>query len=164
MAVLDSVDRTLLALIQRDGQASYADLAREVGLALSSVNARVRKLNELGVIQGYHARVDPEAADLNLLAFVFVSWSEPSVAGPFLERISGEPAVQEAHHVTGAWNYLLKVRVTTTRMLEAFLANVIKAVPGIERTETIIVLSSAKETSALPLEMPAWFQPPGRQP
>jgi len=155
---LDPVDRRLVDLLQRNGQTSYAELAKAVGLAVSSVNDRVRKLGERGVIEGVHARLSPEALGLDLLAFVFVGWSDPSVAEPFLARIAGEPAVQEAHHVTGQWNYLLKVRVTTTRMLEAFLSNVVKAVPGIERTETLIALSSAKESCALAVEPPEWFR------
>ncbi|RJF86606.1 Lrp/AsnC family transcriptional regulator [Oleomonas cavernae] len=152
------MDRHLVDLLQRNGQTSYAELSKAVGLAVSSVNDRVRKLVERGVITGYHAHVSPEAAGLDLLAFVFIGWSDPEVAAPFLERIGSEPAVQEAHHVTGQWNYLLKVRVRTTRMLEAFLANVIKAIPGIQRTETLIVLSSAKETMALPTALPDWFK------
>ena len=55
----------------------------------------------------------------------------------------------ESHHITGAWNYLLKVRVRTTRDLEAFLANTVKAIEGVQRTDTMIVLSSAKETWAM---------------
>jgi Lrp/AsnC family leucine-responsive transcriptional regulator len=160
MTGLDPIDRQLLGILQTNGRTSYAELGKAVGLAVSSVNERVRKLNERGAIEGVHVAVSPTAVGLDLLAFVFVGWNEPSVEARFLKRIAGEPSVQEAHHVTGPWNYLMKVRVTTTLMLEAFLANVIKAIPGVQRTETLIVLSSAKETSALPLEQPDWFQPP----
>ncbi len=158
MAELDPMDRHLVELLQRNGHMSYAELSKAVGLAVSSVNDRVRKLSERGVITGFHAHVAPEAAGLDLLAFVFIGWSDPAVQEPFLDVIAAEPAVQEAHHVTGQWNYLLKVRVRTTRMLEAFLANVIKAIPGVQRTETLIVLSSAKETSELPTATPDWFR------
>jgi Lrp/AsnC family leucine-responsive transcriptional regulator len=64
----------------------------------------------------------------------------------------------EAHHVTGTWNYMLKVRVKNTRMLEGLLAKVIKAVPGVERTETIIVLSSIKESAQIPTREPEWME------
>jgi Lrp/AsnC family leucine-responsive transcriptional regulator len=59
--------------------------------------------------------------------------------------------VLECHHVTGGWNYLLKVRVSDTRALESFLGTVLKQVKGLQRTETLIVLSSPKETAALPI-------------
>jgi Lrp/AsnC family transcriptional regulator, leucine-responsive regulatory protein len=77
----------------------------------------------------------------------------------FLARIKEEPAVLECHHVTGAWNYLLKVRVQNTRMLESFLSGVIKPLGGIVRTETLVVLSSSKETAQLATEPPAWAPP-----
>jgi Lrp/AsnC family leucine-responsive transcriptional regulator len=65
--------------------------------------------------------------------------------------MQASPAVLECHHITGAWNYLVKVRVGTTRDLERFLAETIKGVEGVERTETLIVLSSAKETFTVSL-------------
>lgn len=152
----DDIDRTLLEILQADGRTPYAALGKAVGLAISSVNERVRKLADRGVITGTHAHVAPEAIGLDLLAFVFVGWSDAAVEAPFLARIAEEPAVQECHHVTGTWNYLLKVRVRNTGALEAFLAAVVKAVPGVQRTETLIVLSSPKETTALPAHRGAW--------
>ena len=156
MAELDDIDRKLLKILQEDGRTPYAELGKAVGLAVSSVNERVRKLADRGVITGVHTHVSPEALGLDLLAIVFVGWSDPTVEPRFFAQIEKEPAVLECHHVTGAWNYLLKVRVTNTRMLEAFLTNVVKTVEGIQRTETLIVLSSVKETSALAIDAPDW--------
>ena len=156
MSDLDAIDRKLLAILQIDGRTPYAELGKAVGLAVSSVNERVRKLSERGVITGVHAQLSPEALGLELLAFVFVGWSDPAVEPQFLARIASEPAVLECHHVTGAWNYLLKVRVRNSRTLEAFLGTVLKGVDGIQRTESLIALSSRKETSAMATEAPAW--------
>ena len=156
MSDLDDIDRKLLKILQVDGRSPYAELGKAVGLAVSSVNERVRKLSERGVITGVHAQLSPEALGLELLAFVFVGWSDPDVEPRFLARIASEPAVLECHHVTGAWNYLLKVRVRNSRTLEAFLGNVLKGVEGIQRTESLIALSSRKETSAIATEPPAW--------
>jgi Lrp/AsnC family leucine-responsive transcriptional regulator len=156
MAELDEIDRKLLHILQGDGRTPYAELGKAVGLAVSSVNERVRKLSERGVITGVHAHVSPEALDLDLLAIVFIGWSDPGVETEFLARIRDEPSVLECHHVTGSWNYLLKVRVRGTRMLEAFLGKVIKSIDGIQRTESLIVLSTPKETSALATETQDW--------
>ena len=158
MAEFDDVDRRLLSELQQDGRKSYADLAKAVGLAVSSVNERVRKLTDRGVITGTHVHLSPEAMQMDLMAFVFVGWSDPQTEPEFLKTIAGEPVVLECHHVTGSWNYLMKVRVRNTRMLESFLANVIKGVEGIQRTESLIVLSSPKETAALATEIPRWFR------
>jgi len=156
MSELDGIDRKLLKILQEDGRTPYAELGKAVGLAVSSVNERVRKLSERGIITGVHAQLSPEALGLDLLAFIFVGWSDPEVEPRFLARIADEPAVLECHHVTGAWNYLLKVRVRNPRHLEAFLGHVVKDVEGIQRTESLIVLSSRKETSAMATEPPAW--------
>jgi len=146
---LDQTDRKLLELLQRDGLQSMAELSKAIGVAPSTLNDRVKRLGRLGVISGTHARLDPHALGLNLLAFVFVGWSDGNVEADFLKRVAAAEQVLECHHVTGGWNYLLKVRVADTRALETFLGNVLKQVKGLQRTETLIVLSSPKETSAL---------------
>jgi Lrp/AsnC family leucine-responsive transcriptional regulator len=149
MKELDDIDRQLLALLQKDDRLSLADLGKNVGLAASSVNERVKRLVTRGVIEGFHAHVSPEALGLDLLAFVFVGWSDPAVEEQFLEQVKTSAAVLECHHVTGTWNYLLKVRLPNTRELERFLASVVKTVQGVQRTETLIALSSFKETTSL---------------
>lgn len=144
---LDDIDHRLLALLQQDDQVPVAELGKMLGVPPSTLNDRIRRLLKLGVITGFHARLDPEKVGLDLLAFVFVGWSDPETERKFLAAIAESPEVQEAHHVTGTWNYLMKVRLRTTRDLEGFMAGVIKKVPGLQRTETLIVLSSPKETT-----------------
>ena len=147
----DSIDRKLLQLLQEDDRQSLATLGKKIGAPASTINDRIRRLTRQGMIAGFHARLSPEAIGLNLLAFMLVGWSNPKVEAQFLKRIKASPAVLECHHVTGAWNYLLKLRVATTRDLEKFLAGTVKTVGGIDRTETLIVLSSVKETWKLDL-------------
>jgi Lrp/AsnC family transcriptional regulator, leucine-responsive regulatory protein len=149
MGHLDDIDRKLLALLQENDRPALAELSEKIGVAPSTLNDRIKRLVRQGVISGFHARLSPEAVGMNLLAFMLVAWSDPKVEPVFLKRIRASSAVLECHHVTGAWNYLLKVRIRTTRELEAFLSDTVKAVPGVQRTETIIALSSAKETWAL---------------
>lgn len=158
MAELDETDLALIELLQKDARTPQAQLAAQVGLAASSVNERIRKLGERGLIAGYHARISAEAMGYDLLAFVYVALSKPETEKAFLKKITGQPVIMEVHHVTGTWNYMLKVRVKNTRMLEGLLARVVKAAPGVERTETIIVLSSVKETAQIPTREPEWME------
>ena len=146
MAKLDDTDRQLLMLLQEDDRQPLAALSEKTGVAVSTINDRIKRLVRTALITGFHARIAPEALGLNLLAFILVSWTNPKVEAAFLERAKASPDVLECHHITGAWNYLLKVRVGTTRDLEKFLTETIKAVDGVERTETLITLSSRKET------------------
>jgi Lrp/AsnC family leucine-responsive transcriptional regulator len=145
MVQLDETDRKLLDILQQDDRIALVDMSKKVGLAPSTINQRIKRLVSDGVISGFHARLDPEKIGLDLLAFMMVSWSDPGVEAEFLKRVKQSPSVLECHHVTGVWNYLLKVRVRSTRELEQLLSGTIKAVPGVERTETIITLSTAKE-------------------
>lgn len=146
MAKLDKTDHKLISLLQEDSSLTVAELSKSVGVPASTLNDRIKRLQKQGIIGGFHARLDPDALGLNLLAFMLVAWNDPKVEAVFLKRVKASAAVLECHHVTGSWNYLLKVRVSTPRDLEQFLAETVKSVSGVERTETIIVLSSAKET------------------
>jgi Lrp/AsnC family transcriptional regulator, leucine-responsive regulatory protein len=158
MADIDAIDLALIEYLQKDARTPQAQLAAQVGLAASSVNERIRKLGERGLIAGYHAQISAEAMGYDLLAFVYVAWSKPETEKAFLKKVIGQPVIMEVHHVTGTWNYMLKVRVKNTRMLEGLLAKVIKSIPGVERTETIIALSSAKETAEIPTREPDWME------
>jgi Lrp/AsnC family leucine-responsive transcriptional regulator len=146
MARLDDTDRQLLMLLQDDDRQPLAALSEKIGVAVSTINDRIKRLVRSGTISGFHARVAPDAVGLDLLAFIMVSWSNPKVEATFLERVKASPDVLECHHITGAWNYLMKVRVGNTRDLERFLNETVKAVDGVERTETLITLSTTKET------------------
>ena len=148
MGQFDDIDRKLLTSLQENDRLPLAELGKSIGVATSTLNDRLRRLIRQGIISGFHARLSPEALDLNLLAFVYVGWAEPKTEPAFLHKISEMPSVLECHHVTGAWNYLMKIRVRTTRDLETFLATM-KAIEGVQRTETVIVLSTSKETLAV---------------
>lgn len=146
---IDEIDRKLIAILQEDDRLPVAEIGKRLSVPPSTLNDRIRRLVRNGTISGFHARISPEKVGLDLLAFIFVGWSDQQTEQDFLRRIGDAPQVQECHHVTGAWNYLMKVRLPRTKDLESFLADVIKDVPGLQRTETIIVLSSAKETTAV---------------
>src|SRR5579871_1087978 len=148
---LDDIDRKLLTLLQDNDRLGLAELGKAAGSAPSTVNDRIKRLVRNGVITGFHARIAAEVVGLELLAFILVAWSDPKVEAKFLDRIQKTPHVLECHHVTGAWNYLLKVRVKNTRELEDVLAGTVKAVPGVLRTDTMIALSSIKEGWSIPV-------------
>jgi len=147
---MDDIDRKILDHVQLQGRASYAEIGAAVGLSVSAINERLKKLQELGVIRGWGARVDPRAVGRGVLALMFVSIDRPESERRFLEAATALPDVLECHHVTGDWNYLLKLRVSDIADLETVLADTIKAQPGVVRTHTMIVLSSPKETAIIP--------------
>jgi len=148
---MDEIDRELLALLQEDCRTSYADLGSRVGLSISAVNERLKKLHARGVIRGCVAVLQPRAVGLDVCAFVQVLIERPEHNEAFLAAIAEMPAVLECHHVTGDFSYLLKVRVADTAALETFLSREVKGLAGVARTQTLIALSSPKETPTLDL-------------
>jgi len=149
--LMDQVDIRILKIIQEEARIPQASLGRRVGLSTSTVNERLRKLNRQGVINRYAAILDPTRLGFGLGAFIQVLLERPADEKAFLERIRSSPQVLECHHVSGGYSYLLKVRAADTAGLERVLNEVIKPGPGVIRTETLVVLSTAKETTCLPL-------------
>lgn len=149
--MIDATDLQILTILQSNARTSNADIARQVGMAPSAILERIRKLEQRGVIQGYEARIDPQALGLGLLAYVAVRTDEKAgdeCAGEQLARI---PEVQEVHHVAGEDCYLLKVRVKDAKALGRLLQDQIKGVEPVRSTRTTVVLDTLRETSLLPL-------------
>lgn len=151
--MIDDVDKKILKIIQGSARASHSEIAREVGMAPSAVFERIRKLEKRGVIQGYETRLNPQAVDLGLLAFIFIRAQEPVGKLEAERRLTQLPEVLEIHDVAGEDCYLIKVRVANTEALGDLLRNKIGAIPAISSTRTTIVLTTVKETSQLPIEV-----------
>ncbi len=113
----DATDWRILDLLQRDGRAGYAELARAVSMSASAVTERVRRLEEAGIIQGYAAVVDPERIGLPVLAFVRLRYPTGNYK-PFHDLVAATPEILEAHHVTGDDCFVLKVAARSMRHLE----------------------------------------------
>jgi Lrp/AsnC family leucine-responsive transcriptional regulator len=149
---VDAIDLTIVGILARDARTTFSDIAEQVGLSGPSTADRVRRLEERGVIRGYHAQISPDALGLDLTAFVEVTLDAPKHRDVFLAAVANEPHIVECHHIAGDHDYLLKVRCAGTAGLESFVSDVVKAIAGVVRTRTTIVLSSAFER-ALSLEV-----------
>jgi Lrp/AsnC family leucine-responsive transcriptional regulator len=150
--MIDVTDKQILSILQENARISNAEVARRVGLAPSAVFERIRKLEERGVIGGYSAQINPKAADLGLLAFIFVRSDESPGEEEAARALAAMPEVQEVHHVAGEDCFLVKVRARDTDALGAMLRERLKCIPSVRATRTTIVLDTIKESATLPLE------------
>lgn len=158
--MIDSIDRQILTILQSDARTSNADIARRVGMAPSAVFERVRKLEEHGIVRGYHADIDPLALGLGLLAFIFVRADDRRGAADDAEqRLAAIPGVLEVHHIAGEDCFLVKVRAASTETLGLMLREQLGAIDSIRSTRTTIVLSSVKETTELPIDASVAAEP-----
>jgi Lrp/AsnC family leucine-responsive transcriptional regulator len=148
---LDPIDIGILRMLQEDGRAKRTEIADAVGLSLPAVSERMRKLEERGVIAGYHAHVDARRVGIDVAAFVRVAVDGSDLYETFVDAATAMPEVQEVHAITGDGSHLLKVRVRSTSDLERLLG-ALQRLPGVHGTQTSIVLSTPKETPELVLE------------
>jgi Lrp/AsnC family leucine-responsive transcriptional regulator len=151
--MLNTLDSKLLRKLMTAGRATWAELGASVKLTAPAAAERVRKLEERGVIKGYAAIVDPAQTGYSLMAFVAVTLDRPQHRKGFTTALAKMPEVTEIHHVAGDSDYFLKVRCQSTADLDDLLSNRIKALPGIARTRTTIVLGTLKETVVAPLSV-----------
>ena len=157
---MDEIDLQILSLLQADARIGNAEISRRVGLAASAVHERIRKLEQRGVVRGYHARLDPEALGRGLLAFISVQVDDRLTEETTGVQLARLPQVQEVHHIAGEDCYLLKVRCASTGDLGHFLQEEIGALPSVRRTRTTIALGTIKEGLELPVPAPAQGQEP----
>ncbi|WP_282607093.1 Lrp/AsnC family transcriptional regulator [Pelagibius sp. Alg239-R121] len=146
---IDQSDRQLLTLVQDDCRRSYSDLAKETGISASTIHDRLKRLQVRGVIKGQVAILNASALGLDICAFVQITLSHPTKVSQFLQQIVALPEVQECHHVTGDFDYLLKIRARNAAALESVITEKIKIIEGVTRSHTAIALSSAKDTPAV---------------
>jgi Lrp/AsnC family leucine-responsive transcriptional regulator len=159
---LDETDRRILAELQADCKAPLAQVGKRVGLSAPSVMERIRKLEEAGVVRGYHAQLDSRAVGLDVTSFIGVSMSPQGILD-FEAKLEDLEEVQECHHVTGAYTMLLKVKTQNTQTLEGLISR-LRFMDGVIRTETLVVLSTRLERVQVPLGINAGDPPPVRRP
>ena len=150
---LDSIDRRILRELQVDGRISFTDLAPKVGLTVSPCLERVRRLERAGVIKGYTAVIDAGAIGTSLLVYIELSltYTSPEIFADFKRAILRQPAILECHLVSGEFDYLVKARVTDMNAHRALLGELVRQLPGVRNSKTLVVMEEVKETTQIPV-------------
>jgi Lrp/AsnC family leucine-responsive transcriptional regulator len=135
---VEATDQAIIAALTVDGRLSYTDLAEKVGLSVSAVHQRVRRLEQRGVIRGYAARVSHDAVGLPLTAFVAIRPFDPSQPDDAPERLAHLAEVEACYSVAGEDFYLLLVRVASPPDLERLLQQIRSAASVTTRTTVVL--------------------------
>jgi DNA-binding Lrp family transcriptional regulator len=153
-ADIDETDKAILGLLQADGRISNAEIARQVGLSAPATHARVRRLEEAGVIRQYATLLDRETIGFDMVCFINVSLQlhQFDAIERFKELVQDMPEVLECHHITGEFDYLLKAVFRNRDELQEFVVNKLTPIPGMARINTSLVLIEIKATQQLPIE------------
>ncbi|MEX0580605.1 MAG: Lrp/AsnC family transcriptional regulator [Mycobacterium sp.] len=150
-ADLDDVDRRLLTLLYADARASNSALADAVGIAPSTCHGRVRRLQDLGVIRGFHAEIDPAAIGLPLQAMISVSLQSGSRGKirTFIQQIRCKPQVIDVYFLAGADDFLIHVAARDTDDLRSFVLDNLNADSDVAGTQTSLIFEHLRGAAPL---------------
>lgn len=144
---LDRLDHAILRVLAGEGRISAVELSRRIGLSKSPTQARIKRLEEAGVITGYHARLNRARMGLAHVAFVEVRLSDTREAAlqAFNRAVLAVPEVEECHMIASRFDYLLKVRTSDIADYRRVLAEQISALPHVASTSTYVAMEAVKD-------------------
>lgn len=151
---LDDLDVAILSELQTDARITHAELARRLNLSGPAIHQRVKRLERQGFVRRVVALLDRELLGQDLMCFVHVAMQahHRDRLGTFRETAQRLPEVLECHHLTGEYDFLLKVLAPDRPSLERLLVEKLSTIPGVGRLQTSVVLSEVKHTTAIPIE------------
>ncbi|MDX2283722.1 MAG: Lrp/AsnC family transcriptional regulator [Bacteroidia bacterium] len=153
LPVPDAIDRELLRQLQRDARQTHKQLAAQLGLTVTPVYERVRRLERQGWIQRYTAICDRHKLNRGLMVFCFVSISphKADLLRDFEAKVSAMPEVTGCYHLTGEFDYLLKVLVADVEAYRHFMVNRMATLGPLSRVQSSIVMAEIKDTASVPI-------------
>ncbi|MCJ7559493.1 Lrp/AsnC family transcriptional regulator [Candidatus Bathyarchaeota archaeon] len=157
---LDDKDVGILALIQENSKLTAKQIAKKINAPITTVFAKTKRMEELGVIRVYRAILAPEKLNSGTAAFILASVSYRTKAddAPVSQRVVAEeiakfPEVQEVHIITGDWDLLIKLRAENVDAIGKFVVDKLRLIKGLEKTLTCMVFETVKETTKISLPL-----------
>jgi DNA-binding Lrp family transcriptional regulator len=150
---LDAVDYEILAALQEDGRITNVDLAAKVGLTAPPCLRRVRSLEQAGIIQGYHARLEPTALGFGITVFALVSLRSQAESDlrAFEEHIATLPEVRECHMLNGEIDFILKIVARDLQSFQRFLTSQLTTAPNVASVKTSLTIRTSKDSPGVPI-------------
>lgn len=149
---LDKIDLKILKILQENSKITNLDLSKKIGLSPAPTLERVKKLEQSGVIESYHAKVGPNTIGLNVKTFVLVSlaWQKENALNNFLDKIKEIDEITECYIITGEADFLIKIVCRDIPTYEQLLFKTLSQIEEIERLKTLMTLSTVKDSKILP--------------
>ncbi|PID71127.1 MAG: AsnC family transcriptional regulator [Flavobacteriales bacterium] len=150
---MDKIDKKILRLLQIDSKKTIKELAEIIGLTQTPVYERIKKLENEGLIKSYKAVVDREKTGLSLLVFCNVSLHkhQSKIIAQFESDILNFPEVIECYHVTGMYDYLLKIVIKDMAGYQEFVTKKLASLDTIRKVQSSFVMTEVKESAVLPV-------------
>jgi DNA-binding Lrp family transcriptional regulator len=151
---LDEIDLKILQRLQEDGRITNVELANSVGLTAPPCLRRMRALEEQGVINSYHAAIDPAKMGYTITVFAMVSLKSQAEADlqAFEEHVQKLPEVRECYMLNGEIDFILKVVAKDLQQFQSFLTSQLTAAPNVASVKTSLTIRSAKHLPGVPIQ------------
>lgn len=149
---LDKIDLKILKILQENSKITNLDLSKKIGLSPAPTLERVKKLEQSGIIESYHAIVNPQTIGLNVKTFVLVSlaWQKENALAHFMDKIKSIEEITECYIITGEADFLIKIVCKDIPTYEQLLFKTLSQIEEIERLKTLMTLSTVKDSKILP--------------
>tara|TARA_A100001015_G_C15040768_1_gene739523 strand:+ start:3067 stop:3537 length:471 start_codon:yes stop_codon:yes gene_type:complete len=148
--MIDTCDRSILKILQKDGRASASYISDQIGLSIPAVSDRIKKMQDIGIIKGYEAIIDTKKIGCDVSAFITIVSESSAHFNDVIENAENSSEVVKCYTTTGSGSHILYVVTKNTSSLETLLRK-IQSWPGVTRTITNLVLSSYKDFKNLPM-------------
>lgn len=150
---IDSIDLKIIQKLQQDGRITNLQLSQEIGLSPAPTLERVKKLERNGIIKSYHAVVDEGVLGIGINALIQVSLSHQikNAMKNFKEQVQFFDEVTECIQVTGAFDYLLRIKVKDIPAFDKFITDKLSHIEEIRQMQTFVILSTEKDSKVLPI-------------
>jgi Lrp/AsnC family leucine-responsive transcriptional regulator len=150
---IDDIDRKILEILQARAKITNARLSEEIGLSPAPTLERVKKLEQMGIITSYHAKLDPEKLGLGVTTFVLATLSGHNRANieRFITEIEKIPEVIECHHITGAGDFILKVIARDIGSYQKLILEKVTEIEQVDNMQSMVVLSTFKDSKVIPV-------------
>jgi len=151
---IDKMDAHILQILQENSKITNLDLSKRIGLSPAPTLERVKKLEKNGIIESYHAKVNPEALGLQVRTFVLVSlaWQKENALENFMKQIDEINEISECYIITGDADFILKIICKDLATYEKLLFKTLSQIEQIERLKTLMTLSVVKDKKVLPYD------------
>ena len=149
LSSLDAFDHAILKAVSEDGRITLKDLSERVGLSKTPCQARLKRLEKLGVIRGYRAILDPIKLGRAHVAFVEIRLKDTRARAlnDFNRAVQSHPEIEQCHMIAGSFDYLLKTRTKDIVSYRYILGEAISSLPNVSSTSTFVAMESIKDNS-----------------
>ena len=148
---LDDTDRAILTALQENARTPFSQIARDIDMSSATVHDRVNRLQEAGIIEGYHAKVNPRAVGYGISAIVGLR-VEQGREQDTLARLADIDGVQEIHLTTGEWDVMARVYARDADHLRDLMFEHIARMDGFSRSQTMVILGTPFQSTEMPVE------------